>query len=110
MHPQIADDLLQPVLGEIAVAAVQLQRLIGDVEAGVGDVALRHRAQLHLVGVVGVERSCRPPQQCSRRLQRGGHVGEREPDRRLVEQRAAERLPVGEVARRLVVGGLGAAE
>src|SRR3984893_4841164 len=68
VHPQVADDLLQPVLAEVAVAAVQLQRLIGNVEARVGDVALGHRAQLHLFRVVVVERGCRAPQQGSRCL------------------------------------------
>jgi len=110
MHPQIANDLLQPILAEVAVAAVQLQRLVGHVEARIGDVAFGHRAQLHLVGVVVVERRCGAPQQDPRRLQRRGHVGQREPDGGLVEQRAAERLPIGQVARRLVVGGLGTPE
>ena len=30
VHPQVADDLLDAVLLEVAVAAVQLQRLVGD--------------------------------------------------------------------------------
>src|SRR5215218_8251568 len=107
MYPQVADDLLETVLIQIPVTAVQLQCLIGDVEAGVGDVPLRHRAQLHLVGMVGVERDGGPPQERPRRLEGGGHVGELEPDGRLVEQRSAERLPVGQVADRLVERGLG---
>ena len=43
---QVADDLLDAVLGEVAVAAVELQRLVGDLEGGVGDVALGHGAEL----------------------------------------------------------------
>lgn len=39
MHPQVADDLLQTILAQIAIAAVQLQGLVGDLKAGVGDVA-----------------------------------------------------------------------
>src|SRR3984893_4941630 len=55
VHPQIPDDLLQPVLTQIAVPAVQLQRLVGDVIARVGDIEFGHRAQLDLVWVVAVE-------------------------------------------------------
>src|SRR6195952_2333595 len=97
MHPQIADDLLQPVLAQVPVAAVELQRLIGDRVAVVRDVPLGHRAEFALVRVVLVERSGRTPQQVSGRLERGGHVGEGEPDGRLVEELDAERLAVGEV-------------
>ena len=61
VHPQIADDLLQPVLAQVAVPAVQLQRLIGHVVAGVGDIAFGHRAQLDLLGMVVIECGCRAP-------------------------------------------------
>src|ERR1700758_2639443 len=66
VHPQVTNDLLQSVLSQISVSAVQLQCAVGDVIARVGDVALGHRAQLHLVRVVVVECGCRPPQQHSR--------------------------------------------
>src|SRR5687767_12312507 len=36
MHPKIAHDAFDLIVGEIAVAAVQLQRLISDFEGGVG--------------------------------------------------------------------------
>src|ERR1700736_5175981 len=58
VHPQIPDDLLQPVLAQIAVAAVQLQRPVCDAVAGVGDIEFGHRAQFNLVGVVVVEGGC----------------------------------------------------
>ena len=63
-------------------------------------IAFGHRAQLHLFGVVLVERGCRPPQQGSRRpCSAVRHVGEREPDGRLRSSSdAAERLPVGQIA------------
>src|SRR6204780_1211822 len=38
VHPKVADDLFQTVLAQVAVATVQLQGLVCDVEAGVGDV------------------------------------------------------------------------
>ena len=110
MHPQIADDLFQTILAQVAVATVQLQGLVRDLEAGVGDVALGHRAQLDLVGVVGVQRTRGPPQHHSRRLEPGGHVGQGEPDRGLVEQGRAEGLSLANVGARFVEGGLRAAE
>src|ERR1700678_1150776 len=50
MLPQIAHDLLDAVIGEIAVAAEHLQRLIGDIEPSIGGEPLRHRAQPRRVG------------------------------------------------------------
>src|SRR3984893_13911850 len=61
VHPQVTDDLLQSVLSEVSVAAVQLQRAVGDVIARVGDIEFGHRAQLDLVRIVVVEGCCRPP-------------------------------------------------
>ena len=40
VHAQVAHDTLDFIVCKIAVAAVDLQRLVGDVEAGVGDEAL----------------------------------------------------------------------
>src|SRR3954452_21799913 len=42
VHPEIAHQLLDAVIMQIAVAAEQLQSIVGDVEAGVGDEALGH--------------------------------------------------------------------
>ena len=39
MHPQIADDLLESVLAQIAVPAVQLKRAVGD---GIEPITRRH--------------------------------------------------------------------
>src|SRR5690348_17076498 len=44
MHPQIAQIALDREILEIAVAAMQLQRLVGDMKPGVGREALCHRA------------------------------------------------------------------
>src|SRR5271169_191397 len=110
MHPQIADDLLQTILAQIAIATVQLQRLVGDVEARVGDIALGHRAQLNFVNGVVVQCIRSPPQHHSRCLESGGHVGQGKPDRGLVEQGSAEGLSLANLAARFVEGGLRAAE
>ena len=37
MHAQIAHDLLDSVFAEIAVAAVKLERMIGDLETDIGE-------------------------------------------------------------------------
>src|ERR1700730_17564194 len=110
VHAEVADDLLQSVLSQIAVSAVQLQRLVGDVIARVGDRAFGHRAQFNLVRVVVIEGGCSPPQQHSGRYQRCGHVGESEPDCGLVDQAAAERLPVAHVSGGLVIRSLRATQ
>ena len=66
VHAQIAHDLLDAVLAEIAVAAVELQRLVGDLEADIGGEALGHRAQHGGVGILAIERRGGAPQQRSR--------------------------------------------
>src|SRR5271163_45211 len=110
MHPQIADDLLEAILAQIAIATVQLQRLVGDVVARVGDIALGHRAQLDLVSGVVVECIGGAPQRHSRGLEPGGHVGQGEPDGGFVEQGSAERLSLAHIGARFVEGGLRAAQ
>src|SRR5271170_6911471 len=110
MHPQVSDDLLQTILAQVAVAAVQLQCLVCDVEARIGNVAFGHRTQLDFVGVVGVQCTRGSPQQHSRRLESGGHVRQGESDGGLVEQGRAEGLPFANVAAGFVEGGLGAAK
>ena len=37
MHAQIAHDLLDAVFAEVTVTAMQLQRLVGDLEADIGE-------------------------------------------------------------------------
>src|SRR6201991_1062813 len=110
VHPKVADDFLQTILAQVAVATVQLQRLVRHLETSVGDIAFGHRAQLDLVGVVGVQGTCGAPQHHSRGLQAGRHVGQGEADGGLVEQRGAERLTLAHICPRLVEGRLRAAE
>src|SRR6201993_4961169 len=110
MHPQIADDLFQTILTQVAIAAVQLQGFVGDLEAGVGDIAFGHRAQLDLVGAVGVQRTGRPPQQHSRSLQPGSHVRQGKPDGGFIQQGGTERLPLANIGSRFVEGGQRARE
>ena len=92
MHAQIAHDLLEAVIGEIAVAAVHLQRLVGDIEAGVGDEALGHGAEPRRVRRFGVERRGGAPQKSAADFELGRHVGEAKLQR-LKFERAFVRRP-----------------
>ena len=99
-----------PYSDEIAVAAMQLQRLIGDVEAGVGDEALGHGAKLRGVRVVAVERRGGAPQQGARRFEPGRHVGEAELQRLEFVKALAEGLALFHVGERFFQRRLRAAE
>src|SRR3546814_4346519 len=57
VHARVADVSFQREILQIAVAAVQLQRLVADVEAGIGGEPLRHGAMERRFRVPGVERS-----------------------------------------------------
>src|SRR5436190_14407773 len=76
MDPQIAHDLLDPVFRQIAVAAMQLERLISDIKADVGDEALGHGAELCRVGGLGIERARGSPKKCAGSFELGRHVGQ----------------------------------
>ena len=110
VHAQVAHDLLDAVVVQVAVAAVQLQRLVRDAESGVGRESLRHGAlhrgirSLLVEGVRGI------PHQRPRRVQLGRHVGEREDDGLLLGERLAERVALVHVAQCPVERELRAAE
>ncbi len=110
MHAQIAHDLLDAEFGQIAVAAVQLQRLVSDVETAVGDEALGHGDQRGGVGVVAVERGGGLPQQRAGGFERGRHVGEAELQRLEFVEAFAERLALLHVSERHFKSLLRAAE
>ena len=97
MEAQVADDPLQGVVFQIAVAAVQLQGLIGDLEAGVGGEALGHGAKAGGGRIAGVERGGGAAHHQPRGLQLGGHVGELELQRLEILQRPTELAALGEV-------------
>jgi hypothetical protein len=100
VHAQIAHDLLNAEFGQIAVAAVQLQRLVGDVETAVGDEALGHGDERRGIGVVAVERGGGLPQQGARGFERGRHVGEAELQRLEFVEAFAEGLALLHVGKR----------
>ena len=74
MHPAVAHIALQRVLLDVAVAAVQLQGLVADVEAQVGGEPLGHGAEGAFVRVAVVQLPGRQPHHLLRRHQVGGHV------------------------------------
>src|ERR1700722_7031296 len=45
VHSKVTDDLLNAIVGKIAVSAEHLQRFVGDPEADVGRKLLGHRAK-----------------------------------------------------------------
>ena len=47
MHAQVPHDLLDAVFAEIAIAAVELQRLVGDLETDIGFNVANEALQLH---------------------------------------------------------------
>jgi hypothetical protein len=51
----VAQIALDRKILEVAVAAMELQRLVADLEPGVGGEALRHRAMQGRIGVAVVE-------------------------------------------------------
>ena len=59
MHAHVAQPALEGVFADVAVAAVDLQRLVADLEADVGGEALGHRAVRARIGVAAVERAQR---------------------------------------------------
>src|SRR3954469_14685510 len=58
MHAQVAHDLFDPVIGQIAVAAVELQSVVGDLEADIGGEALGHGAAHGYVRIAPVVSRC----------------------------------------------------
>src|ERR1700722_9502257 len=78
MHAQVAHDLLDAVFAEIAVTAVQLQRLVGDLETDVGAEPLGHRAQHGGVTVFTIKRRRRAPDKGPRGLEFSRHIGQPE--------------------------------
>ena len=110
VHAQIAHDLLDAVFAEVAVAAMQLQRLVGDLEADVGAKTLGHRAQHGGVRILAVERCGGTPDKSPRRLQFGRHVGEAELQRLEFVEALAEGFSLLHVGQRLFQRALRAAE
>ena len=102
MHAQVAHDLLDAVVGEVAVAAMELEAPVGDARAGLGDEELGHGAEARGVGRAPVELPGRLAQQHARGLEIG--LGLRQPELERLElgQRPAEGVALAHVEDRRV--------
>ena len=95
---------------QVAVAAQQLQGVVGHVEARVGDEAFGHGRPFRGVVRLGVQFRGGGVEEDAGRLQRRLHVGETKLKRLELVERPAERLALACVGQRLVERRLCAAE
>src|SRR5665213_645737 len=110
VHAQIAQIALDRIFLDVAVAAVQLQRLVDDLETGVGGEALGHGALGSGFGIVALKRTGGAMHHEPRRVELGRHVGEAELERLELGERLAELLALDEMALRRFEAGARAAE
>ena len=76
MHPQVTHNFLDPVIAQIAVTAVQLQAIIGDLAACLGHEFLGHCAMGAGIGRALVELPCSLAQEHAGGLQLNLHISE----------------------------------
>ena len=100
VHAQVPDNLLDAVIREIAVAAVQLQALIGHLRARLGDEFLGHGAELGGIRRALVELPRRLAQEGAGGLKLDLHVGKAELQRLELVDALAEGAALGHVAQR----------
>ena len=110
MDPQVTDDAFDVVVGEVAIAAVDLQGVVGDLEGGVGDEAFGHGAPAGRVRGLAVESAGGFVEHDAGGLKFGFHVGQLELDALEIGDGLAELLAVLRVSDGLVERELGAAE
>ena len=84
--------LLDGEIADVAVAAADLDRLVGDLDGHLAGLQLGHRALRLLELAAAAAFPERPPDQGPSGLDVGRHVGEHESDRLVLDQRAAELL------------------
>src|SRR5260370_33637356 len=100
VHAQVAEIALDGEVLQVAVAAMQLQRLVDDLKPDIGRETLAHRRGLRRLGRLGVEQESRPPDQDPRGVELGRHVGQLELRRLEFGDRLTELLALDYVARR----------
>src|SRR5207247_2610221 len=88
----VAVPLLDREVADVAIAAADLDRLLGHLDRHLARLELGHRAlgMLELAAVAAFPQ--RPPDQRPRGLDLGGHVREHEGDRLVLDQRPPELL------------------
>ena len=110
MNAQVAPEALDRIIHQIAVAAVQLQRAVGDARAGVGRKALGHGGKAGLVRGIVADLGRREIKQGARRFQFGRHVGQHELGILEVGDCGPELLAFARIGDRLVEAALSAAQ
>src|SRR5216683_3232368 len=88
----VAVPLLDREVPDVAVAAADLDRLLGDLDRDLARLQLRHRALCLLELATVATFPQRPPDERPGGLDLGCHVGEHERDRFVLDQRPAELL------------------
>src|SRR5690606_17712101 len=78
VNAQVAYNLFDAVVCEVTVTAMELQRLICDLEAAIGGNALRHRAKRGRIGKLRIEACGSTPKERPRGRKLGLHVGQLE--------------------------------
>ena len=75
MHARVAHQAFERVFADVAIAAVQLQRLVADVEARIGRIVLGVGGIGAAIALACVEQSAGQGYHLGRRDVQGGHVG-----------------------------------
>ena len=110
MHPQIPHHALNLIVLQIPVAAVNLQRFIGDIKSGIGNKALCHGRAFGAFGVIVIERAGGVIEHKAGGLQLGRHIRQLELYRLKIADAIAELFALARIGQRLVEGALGGAE
>src|SRR5207237_685980 len=103
-HPDVAVDPLDQEIGDIAVAAMDLDRVGGDALGDLGGEELGHRGLLD-AGLAGVALRGGVEYQATGGGNLGRHIGEAEGDRLLLDDRLAEGPALAGVGEGGLVGG-----
>src|ERR1700730_11021851 len=102
-HPDVAVDALDREIGDIAVAAMDLDRVRGDALGHLGGEELGHRG-LFDAGLTGIAPCRGVENEAARRGDLRRHIGEAEGHRLLLDDRLAEGLALAGVGEGRLVG------
>src|SRR5690349_3321875 len=107
---RVAVHALDRVLARVAVAAEDLDRALGAPDRDLAGLELAHRALGVGERAAGAAHPRRAPDEQAGRVDLHLHVGERERDRLVLDDRAAELGALLRVRERVLVGGAGDAD
>src|SRR5690625_4795111 len=75
MNAKITNDLLYPVLVEVTVPTVELQRFICHLKTGIGRHAFCHGTEFDSIGGILIQGAGGTEQKCSSGFELGVHIG-----------------------------------